>query len=110
MAYDEVIADRLRQILDGEPGLSEKAMFGGLAFLLDGHMAVAAGSNSALLLRVDPQRAESLVDGRLVRRFVMRGREMTGWLQVESERVSSDDELRHWVQHGIDFVRALPPK
>lgn len=110
MGYDEVLADRVREVLRDEPGLSEKAMFGGLAFLLDGHMALAVGSDGGLLLRVDPAAAHSLVDGDLVSRFVMRGRQMNGWLDVRPEAVAGDEELREWAQHGVDFVRALPPK
>ena len=109
MAYDEALASRIRDLLEGEAGLSEKRMFGGLAFLLDGNMAVAA-SQGGLLLRIDPADADSLVDGDQVTRMEMRGREMDGWLRVTEAAVSSDTELRRWVAHGVDYARTLPPK
>ena len=94
----------------GEDGLTERRMFGGLGFLLDGHMVAAASSTGGLLLRIDPTRAESLVDGRGVNRFEMRGREMDGWLDVDRDVVSEDEALGRWVAHGVSFVRSLPPK
>jgi len=85
-------------------------MFGGLAFLVHGHMAVSASSQGGLLLRIDPAQAESLVDQPHVRRFEMRGREMAGWLRVDNESLETDDELRLWVSHGLTYTRALAPK
>ena len=108
MAYDAELADRIREVVQGEPGLSEKRMFGGLAFLVNGHLAVSASSRGGLLLRVDPGLTESLVGGPHVRRFEMRGREMDGWLHVDDEAVRTDEQLAHWVAHGLDYVRALP--
>lgn len=110
MAYDEELADRLRETLAGEDALSEKKMFGGLAFLLDGHMAVAASGQGGLLLRVDPAQTEALVRPPHVSRFVMRGREMNGWLRVDAPAIASDADLRRWVGHGVSYVRTLPPK
>ena len=110
MAYDEELAERIRDVVQGEPGLSEKRMFGGLAFLIHGNMAVSASGQGGMLLRVDPERTESLVDGRHVRRFEMRGREMDGWLHVDIEAVDSEEELRSWVGHGLGYARSLPPK
>ena len=110
MAYDEILADRLRELLSGEPGLSEKRMFGGLAFLVKGHMAVCASSQGGLLLRVDPEQTDILVTDPRAERFVMRGREMNGWLRVDVDAHLSDADLRRWVRHGLDHVRALPPK
>lgn len=110
MAYDEELADRLREVLQGETGLSEKRMFGGLAFLINGNMAVAASGQGGLLLRIDPSQAESLVDHQHVFRFEMRGREMNGWLRVDSEAVETDDALRGWVGHGVSYAGSLPPK
>ena len=110
MAYDEAQADRVRAVVEDEDGLSEKRMFGGLAFLIQGHMAVAAGSNGGLLLRCDPQETDSLVQPPHVGRFVMRGREMNGWLRVDREAVSDDDVLRAWVGRGVAYARQLPPK
>ena len=110
MAYDEELADRVREVVAGEQGLTEKRMFGGLAFLLDGHMAVAASGQGGLLLRCDPAATDELVDDRHVHRMEMRGREMDGWLRVDTDGVAGDDELRGWVRHGVDYVRTLPPK
>ncbi|HEX6514740.1 MAG TPA: TfoX/Sxy family protein [Nocardioidaceae bacterium] len=110
MAYDEELAHRIRDVLRDEPGLSEKRMFGGLAFLVNGNMAVSASSQGGLLLRVDPAQGGALVDGRHVRRFEMRGREMDGWLRVDPEVVETDEELQRWVAHGLGYARSLPPK
>ena len=110
MAYDEELADRIREVVQGEPGLSEKRMFGGLAFLVHGNMAVSASSHGGLLLRIDPGQAESLVDQQHVRRFEMRGREMDGWLHVDVELLETSEELGRWVNHGITYARSLAPK
>ncbi|MDQ3627774.1 MAG: TfoX/Sxy family protein [Actinomycetota bacterium] len=110
MAYDEGLANRIREVVQGEPGLSEKRMFGGLAFLVDGHLAVSASSQGGLLVRIDPGQAESLVDQQHVRRFEMRGRQMDGWLSVGVESLETDDALRLWVNHGLTYARSLPPK
>ncbi len=110
MAYDVDLANRLREVLRGERGLSEKQMFGGLAFMIDGNMAVGAGGQGGLLLRVDPAQTEVLVSEPSVRRFEMRGREMDGWLRVDAEAVDGDDELRVWVGHGVRYARSLAPK
>jgi TfoX/Sxy family transcriptional regulator of competence genes len=110
MAFDAELADRLRELTRGEPGLTEKRMFGGLAFLIGGNMAVAASSEGGLLLRVDPVETESLVDGSDVRRFEMRGRAMDGWLRVDGAAIETDDNLRRWVHHGVTYARSLPAK
>lgn len=110
MAYDERLAARIRDVIRGEPGLTEKRMFGGLAFLVGGNMAVSASGQRGLLLRVDPERTEELVDGQRVRRFAMRGREMDGWLRVDPEAVETDEELIRWVEHGLGYARSLPAK
>jgi TfoX/Sxy family transcriptional regulator of competence genes len=110
MAYDEDLADRIREVVGTESGLAEQRMFGGLAFLIHGHMAVSASSRGGLLLRADPEQTESLLQPPLVQRFEMRGREMNGWLRVDAEAVSTDDELRHWAAVGVDYVKSLPPK
>ncbi len=96
MAYDEELANRLREIVQDEPGVREMRMFGGLAFLVGGHMAVAASGKGGLMLRVDPSLADSLVDGVHVDRFEMHGRRMGGWLRVDPA--------------GMAYVRTLPPK
>jgi hypothetical protein len=110
MAYDHELADRLREVLAGEKGLTEKAMFGGLAFLLGGNLAVSASSKGGLLLRVDPDRTEELVGRPHVGPFEMRGRAMSGWLRVDPAAVETDDELQRWVAEGVSYARSLPPK
>ena len=110
MAYDEELADRVREVVGGEAGLTEKKMFGGLAFMIGGNMAVAASGQGGLLLRVDPARTESLVDPPAVDRFEMRGRQMDGWLRVDAAAVESATELRRWVAHGVGYARSLPAK
>ena len=110
MAYDVELANRVREVVQDEPGLTEKAMFGGLAFLIGGNMAVAASGQGGLLLRIDPARTDALVTQPHVGRFVMRGREMDGWLRVDPAAVDSDDDLRSWVSHGVSYARSLPPK
>jgi TfoX/Sxy family transcriptional regulator of competence genes len=110
MAYDVELAERVRAVVQGEPGLTEKRMFGGLAFLVHGHMAVSASSQGGLLLRVDPAETASLLDEPQVRRFEMRGRAMDGWLHLDAEVVDSEDDLRRWVSHGVRYARSLPPK
>ncbi len=110
MAYDEGLADRLRDVLSGEPGVSEKRMFGGLAFLVDGHLAASASSQGGMLLRVDPADTDRFVAQPAVSRFRMKGREMDGWLHVLPEAVSSEESLRDWVAHGVAYARSLPPK
>ncbi|HEX7187381.1 MAG TPA: TfoX/Sxy family protein [Actinomycetes bacterium] len=110
MAYDEELADRIREVVLDESGLTEKRMFGGLAFLINGNMAAGASSTGGMLLRIDPAQTDSLVSEPHVRRFEMRGREMDGWLRVDAEVLDTEAELRRWVGHGVTFARSLPPK
>ncbi len=110
MPHDDELACRVRDVLDEEDGLTERRMFGGLGFMLDGHMVAAASSTGGLLLRIDPAQAEALVDGRAVNRFEMRGREMDGWLDVGREVLADDEALTRWLAHGVRYVRSLPPK
>lgn len=110
MAYDLELADRIRKVVRGERGLSEKRMFGGLAFLIDEKMAVSASSEGGLLLRIDPTQTVSLVSEPHVRPAEMRGREMDGWLRVDAEVLETDDQLRRWVNHGVAYARSLPTK
>lgn len=110
MAYDEALAQRIHDLLDGEPGLTSKKMFGGLGFMLDGHMAVAAASTGSLMVRADPDDAEGWVDGEAVNPMEMRGRAMSGWLLVAPEALADDDQLQLWVDRGVAHVRTLPPK
>lgn len=109
MAYDVELADRLREILTPEPGVTEKRMFGGLAFLIGGHMAVTASRAGGILLPVDPADTDALVTDPLASRFVMRGREMDGWLHVEVGAQTADEELARWVEHGVRRARSLRP-
>lgn len=110
MAYDDELASRVRQLVEGEPNLAEKRMFGGLAFLVNGHLAVCASSQGGLLARVDPRETDSLLDEPQVRRMEMKGREMDGWLRVDSSALHADEALQGWVERGIAYARSLPPK
>ncbi len=110
MAYDEDLAARMREQMSGQQGLTEKRMFGGLAFLIDGNMAAGAGSQGAMLLRVDPADTASLVGDPDAQRFRMRGREMGGWLSIIPSGLSTDEALNRWLAHGISYARTLPPK
>jgi len=110
VAYDEDLADRIRQLTADEPGLSEKRMFGGLAFLVGGHLAVAASGQGGLLARVAPEETDALLAEPHVRPMEMRGREMQGWLRVDDEGVRTDQGLEPWVRRGVEYARSLPPK
>ena len=110
MAYDEDLANRIREALAGEDGVTEQRMFGGLAFLIGGHMAVAASGSGGLMLRVDPGETEALVERPYAQPFEMRGREMAGWLRVDEEGVRAQRDLEGWVRRGVAYVRSLPPK
>jgi TfoX/Sxy family transcriptional regulator of competence genes len=107
MAYDEELAAQIREVVAGEPALSEKKMFGGLAFLVGGNMAVAASGQGGLLVRVDPAESDALVASSEAEPMVMRGREMAGWLRVDP---ADGDELRTWVERGVTYARSLPAK
>ncbi len=110
MAYDEQLAERIRAAVAGEDGLDERKMFGGLAFLVHGHMAVAASGQGGLMVRVDPADTATLVDDDTVTRMEMGGRQMDGWLRVTTEAVATDDALAAWADRGVAYVRTLPPK
>ena len=110
MAYDEELAERIRELVAGERGLTEKRMFGGLAFLVGGNMAVAASGQGGLLVRVDPDRSERLVARSTARPMEMRGREMAGWLRVDAADVRTKRQLSRWVDIGLTYARSLPPK
>jgi TfoX/Sxy family transcriptional regulator of competence genes len=110
VAYDEELADRVRSQLEDQVGLSERRMFGGLAFLINGNMAVSASGQGGLLLRVDPAQTDDLVRERHAERAVMRGREMDGWLRIDAAAVATDGELRRWVDRGVAYARSLPAK
>lgn len=110
MAYDEELAERLRQLLDSEPRLTEKKMFGGLAFLIGGNMAIAASGQGGVLVRVDPTESDKLVATSNAEAAVMRGRPMDGWLRVGSEHLRTKRQLAKWAGLGSSYARSLPPK
>jgi hypothetical protein len=110
MAYDEDLADRIRALVAKEPGLSEKKMFGGLAFLIGGNMAIAASGQGGVLVRVGPTQSEALVARTKASVAEMRGRQMPGWLRVSSDDVRTKPQLTKWVTLGTAFARSLPPK
>ncbi|HMK98434.1 MAG TPA: TfoX/Sxy family protein [Acidimicrobiales bacterium] len=110
MAYDEVLAERMRELLAAEPGVSEKRMFGGLAFLVDGHMAIAASGQGGALVRVDPAASDRLVSSSAAELAVMQGRPMEGWLRVGPQHLKTKRELAKWVERSVNFARSLPPK
>ncbi len=108
MAYDQELADRIHDLVAGEDGLTRQRMFGGMAFLIGGNMAVAASGQGGLLVRVDPNESGAWIDGERVTPMVMRGREMRGWLHVVDDL--TDPELEQWVSRGVAYARSLPPK
>ena len=110
VAYDEELAERMRGLLDGEADLSEKKMFGGLAFLVGGPIAVAASGQGGVLVRVDPAQADKLVSTTNADFMEMRGRPMQGWLRIDSEDVRTKRQLAKWVGLGVTFARSLPAK
>jgi hypothetical protein len=110
VAYDEDLANRIRELIADQEGVSEKKMFGGLAFLIHGHMSVSASGRGGLLLRCDPDETESLIADPHAARFEMRGREMDGWLRIEPEGVRTKRALERWVRRGVAYARSLPPK
>lgn len=110
MAYDEDLANRLRDLLAGEEAVSEKKMFGGLAFLVHGHLAVSASSNGRLLARIGPGAMDAALERPHVHPMRMRGRSMDGWITVATEGLSTKRALAAWVGRSVSFVKALPPK
>jgi hypothetical protein len=110
MAYDDDLAGRIRDLIGPDPDLTEKKMFGGLAFLIGGHMAISASGQGGLLIHVDPARSADLVATTRASTAVMQGREMPGWLRVSPEDLASDDDLSRWVDIGVGHARSLPPK
>ncbi|MFE3447242.1 TfoX/Sxy family protein [Nocardia sp. NPDC059180] len=110
MAYDEELAERIRDLIEPGPTITERKMFGGLAFLVGGNMALAASGKGGLLVRVGPELGGQLVDDDAVTTAIMGSREMTGWLRVEASHVDDDTNLREWVTRGVEFARSLPPK
>jgi TfoX/Sxy family transcriptional regulator of competence genes len=110
MAYDEALAGRIRGLVGGGPEVEEKKMFGGLAFLVGGNMAVAASGQGGVLVRVDPDESDALVASTSARPMEMRGREMHGWLRVEDADLRTDEQLAAWVDRGTAYARSLPAK
>jgi TfoX/Sxy family transcriptional regulator of competence genes len=110
VAYDEELADRVRALIGSEPALTEQKMFGGLAFLIGGNMAVGASGQGGLLVRVDPAQSDALVEGTSAQLMEMRGRQMRGWLRVDADDVRDDRELALWVERGVSYARSLPAK
>jgi TfoX/Sxy family transcriptional regulator of competence genes len=110
VAYDEKLADRIRDLLSGESDLTEKKMFGGLAFLIGGNMAVAVSGQGGALVRVDRAQSDALVATTNAQPMEMRGRAMKGWLRVDAEDLRTQRGLAKWVRLGTTFARTLPRK
>jgi TfoX/Sxy family transcriptional regulator of competence genes len=110
MAYDEDLADRIRDLLSQQRAVTEKKMFGGLAFLIGGNMAIAASGQGGALIRVDPADADRLVETTPAEAAVMRGRPMQGWLRVESDELRTKRRLEKWVKLSSAYASSLPPK
>jgi TfoX/Sxy family transcriptional regulator of competence genes len=110
MTYDEELAARIRELVAGESGLKEQRMFGGLAFLIGGNMAVAASGQGGLMVRVDPDESEALLATTSARLVEMRGRQLPGWMRVDSSDVRSKRQLERWVDIGVAYARSLAPK
>ena len=110
MVYDEQLADRIREAVEGKHGVTERSMFGGLAFLLHGNLAVAASGQGGLMVRADPGESDALTGQPDVERVVMRGRVMDGWLRVGTESLADDADLHRWIDVGLAAAGSLPPK
>ena len=110
MAYDEDLANGIRELIAAEPGVVEQKMFGGLAFLIGGHMSVSASGRGGLLLRVPPEETDTLLAKPHAGPFEMRGKTMDGWLRIDPEGVRTKRQLESWVKRGVAYARSLPPK
>lgn len=110
MAYDEQVAQRIRDLVAGDLDVTEKKMFGGLAFLVNGNMSVAASSKGGLMVRLDPDETERLLAQPAVRPFEMRGKAMNGWLRVDDAGFETEEQLRDWVDRSVEYARTLPHK
>jgi TfoX/Sxy family transcriptional regulator of competence genes len=110
MAYDEKLAVRIRELVGSEPGVTEKKMFGGLAFMVGGNMAIAASGQGGILVHVDPEQGDALVAKTAAYPMEMRGRTMRGWLRVDDEHVRTKRQLAKWVELGTSYARSLPAK
>jgi TfoX N-terminal domain len=110
MAYDEDLANRIRELVAAERGVDEKAMFGGLAFLINGNMSVAVSGKGGLMVRVPPEETSKLLEREHVSPMVMAGRETRGWLRVAVDGVKTKRQLASWVTRGVGYARSLPAK
>lgn len=110
MAYDEKLADRIRDLIPDDADVTEKKMFGGLAFLVGGNMAVSASGQGGVMVRVDPAESAALVAKSNARPMEMGGRSMQGWLRVDTEDVRTKRQLERWVTLGVAYARSLPAK
>jgi TfoX/Sxy family transcriptional regulator of competence genes len=110
VAYDEALADRMRDLLGGEADITERKMFGGLAFLIGGNMAIAASGQGGALVRADPEQSDKIVATTNARPMEMRGKEMPGWLRVSSDDLRTKRQLGKWVTLGATYARSLPAK
>ena len=110
MPYSEELANRMRELLRSEPRVSEKKMFGGLAFLIDGRMAVAASNSGGAIVRVDPDRLDRFVESTAAVPMVMRGRPMTGWLAVPPSQLITKRDVARWIKVAVSYVSTLPTK
>jgi len=109
MAYDEALAQRIRTALPGIPGITEKKMFGGIAFMVDNNMACGVSKDN-LMVRISPDATDAALAQPNVRLFDMTGRPMKGWVLVEPAGIKTDDDLKHWIEQGVTFAQSLPPK
>ena len=110
MAYDEDLAGRIRELMGAEAGVTEQRMFGGLTFLIGGHMSVTASRDGGLMVRVDPEDAGALLAKPHARTLEMRGRELYGWLRVDAAGLRTTRQLERWVARSVAYARSLPPK
>jgi TfoX/Sxy family transcriptional regulator of competence genes len=110
MAYDEDLANRIRELISGEGTVTEKKMFGGLAFLIGGNMAISASGQGGILVRVDPDESDAIVSKSSATTAIMRGRPMQGWLRVAAEDVRTKRQLDTWVKRGARYAASLPAK
>ena len=110
MAYDEDLANRIRELIAAEAGVTEKKMFGGLAFLIGGNMAVGVSGQGGLMVRVEHEKTDALAAKPHARPFEMRGKAMQGWVRVDAEGVRTKRQLEPWVERGVAYARSLPAK
>lgn len=110
MAYDEQLAERIRELITSDHQVTEQKMFGGLGFMIGGNMAVAASNQGGMLVRVDPGESDDLVASTAAELMEMGGRSMKGWLHVRDEDLRTDADLSTWVSRGASYAAGLPPK